>query len=195
MRAHFAHQIRTARAAHPERSYPEILASALDYRRWRVFSFTLISGDGNEDRLTVARHSALSGGEQSVSLHLPLFAAAHVMLDSADPARTATAGTGRGVRRRRRQRPQRTARPERAVRPRPVHDRVTTCGSRTPACRGVRTTTWRTRRPSRAVSATLLVWSDGELLAEHDGTDLAQALGSPLRRRVPTPAEGALEFA
>ena len=50
-----------------------------------MFSFTLISGEGKEDRLTVARHSALSGGEQSVSLHLPLFAAAHVMLDSADP--------------------------------------------------------------------------------------------------------------
>lgn len=47
----------------------------------------------------------------------------------------------------------------------------------------------------QSVSATLLVWSDGELLAEHDGTDLAQALGSPLRRRVPTPAEGAFEFA
>lgn len=85
LRAHFATQIRTARAAHPERSYPEILSSALDYRQWRVFSFTLISGEGKEDRLTVARHSALSGGEQSVSLHLPLFAAAHVMLDSADP--------------------------------------------------------------------------------------------------------------
>ncbi len=85
IRAHFAAQVRIARAAHPERSYPEILASALDYRRWRVFSFTLIGGDGSEDRLTVARHSALSGGEQSVSLHLPLFAAAHVMLSSADP--------------------------------------------------------------------------------------------------------------
>ena len=35
LRAHFATQIRTARAAHPERSYPEILSSALDYRQWR----------------------------------------------------------------------------------------------------------------------------------------------------------------
>ena len=50
-----------------------------------MFSFSLIGADGSDDKLTPARHSALSGGEQSVSLHLPLFAAAHVMLDSADP--------------------------------------------------------------------------------------------------------------
>src|SRR5699024_6794345 len=41
---------------------------------------------GSAERLTQARHSTLSGGEQSVSLHLPLFAAAHVMLSSANPA-------------------------------------------------------------------------------------------------------------
>ncbi|NLU84921.1 TIGR02680 family protein [Rhodococcus sp. HNM0569] len=85
MRAYFASRIRTERAAHPERSYPEILSSALDYRTWRTFTFAIVDSNGEEERLTVARHSALSGGEQSVSLHLPLFAAAHVMLDSADP--------------------------------------------------------------------------------------------------------------
>ncbi|MGL4307010.1 MAG: TIGR02680 family protein, partial [Mycobacteriaceae bacterium] len=37
LRSHFAAQIRLARAAHPERSYPEILSTTLDYRRWRVF--------------------------------------------------------------------------------------------------------------------------------------------------------------
>ncbi|MDI9939494.1 MULTISPECIES: TIGR02680 family protein [Rhodococcus] len=194
MRAHFAHQIRTARAAHPERSYPEILASALDYRRWRVFSFTLISGNGNEDRLTVARHSALSGGEQSVSLHLPLFAAAHVMLDSADPhaprllaldeAFAGVDDNGRAE-----------------LLGLSVQfdldlfmtgfDLWITYGG-VPGCAHYDLAH---STAEQSVSATLLVWSDGELLAEHDGTDLAQALGSPLRRRVPTPAEGAFEFA
>ena len=85
MRAHFASQIKNLRAARPDRPYAEILADALDYRRWRTFALTLVSPDGQEDRLTQARHSTLSGGEQSVSLHLPLFAAAHVMLSSAAP--------------------------------------------------------------------------------------------------------------
>ena len=85
MRAHFATQIKDLRAARPERPYAEILAEALDYRQWRAFVLTLVGPDGKEDRLTTARHSTLSGGEQSVSLHLPLFAAAHVMLSSAAP--------------------------------------------------------------------------------------------------------------
>ncbi|MET3807693.1 uncharacterized protein (TIGR02680 family) [Nakamurella sp. UYEF19] len=85
MRAHFASQIKNLRAARPDRPYAEILADALDYRRWRTFALTLVAPDGKEDRLTQARHSTLSGGEQSVSLHLPLFAAAHVMLSSAAP--------------------------------------------------------------------------------------------------------------
>jgi len=58
----------------------------LDYRRWRTFAFQLHPAGGGEERLTRARHGQLSGGEQSVSLHLPLFAAAHAMFDSADPA-------------------------------------------------------------------------------------------------------------
>ena len=85
MRAHFARQIKDLRAARPDRPYAEILADALDYRQWRTFVLTLVSPGGQEDRLTQARHSTLSGGEQSVSLHLPLFAAAHVMLSSAAP--------------------------------------------------------------------------------------------------------------
>lgn len=85
MRAHFASQIKNLRASRPDRPYAEILADALDYRRWRTFALTLVAPDGKEDRLTQARHSTLSGGEQSVSLHLPLFAAAHVMLSSAAP--------------------------------------------------------------------------------------------------------------
>lgn len=193
MRAHFANQIRTARAVHPERSYPEILSAALDYRRWRVFSFTLVDADGSEDRLTVARHSALSGGEQSVSLHLPLFAAAHVMLDSADPhaprllaldeAFAGVDDNGRaellGL----------SVQFDLDLFMTGYDLWITYAG--VPGCAHYDLAH---SSAEQAVSAALLVWADGELLAEHDGSDLATALGSPLRRRVPTPAEGALEF-
>lgn len=85
MRALFASQIKTARARHRELPYRELLAQVLDYRRWRQFTFLLVRPEGTEEVLTRARHSRLSGGEQSVSLHLPLFAAAHAMLNSATP--------------------------------------------------------------------------------------------------------------
>jgi hypothetical protein len=85
IRAHFAAAIKTARAGAPERVYRELLGEVLDYRRWRAFSFYLHPPSGGPERLTKARHGQLSGGEQSVSLHLPLFAAAHAMLNSADP--------------------------------------------------------------------------------------------------------------
>ena len=85
MRSHFAAQIKTARARHRELPYRELLAQVLDYRRWRQFVFQLVGPEGGEETLTRARHSRLSGGEQSVSLHLPLFAAAHAMLNSAHP--------------------------------------------------------------------------------------------------------------
>ncbi|PND52361.1 SbcC/MukB-like Walker B domain-containing protein, partial [Rhodococcus sp. ENV425] len=193
LRAHFAARIRAERAAHPERSYPEILATTLDYRRWRVFAFGLIGADGAEERLTVARHSALSGGEQSVSLHLPLFAAAHVMLDSADP-----------------QAPRLLALDEAFA---GVDDNgraellglsvqfdldlfmtgydlwITYAG--VPACAHYDLAH---SVAEHTVGATLLVWSEGGLLAEHDGSDLAAALGSPGTRRVPVAVEGALEF-
>ena len=194
IRAHFASEIRAARAAHPERSYPEILSTTLDYRRWRVFSFTLISGDGTEERLTVARHSALSGGEQSVSLHLPLFAAAHVMLDSADP-----------------QAPRLLALDE-AFAGVDDNGRSELLGlsvqfdldlfmtgydlwityADVPGCAHYDLAH---SAAENTVSATLLVWEDGELLAEHDGSDLAAALGSPGQRRVPRAVEGGLDFA
>ncbi|BCK55388.1 TIGR02680 family protein [Nocardia wallacei] len=193
IRAHFAAEIRAARAAHPERSYPEILATTLDYRTWRVFSFTLVTADGTEDRLTVARHSALSGGEQSVSLHLPLFAAAHVMLDSADPqaprllaldeafagvddnGRSELLGlsvdfdldlfmTGYDLW--------------------ITYDHVPACAHYDLAHSAAENT----------VSATLLVWDSKDLLAEHDGSDLTAALGSPNRRRTPHTVEGGITF-
>jgi len=85
MRGHFAAQIKTARARYRELPYRELLAGVLDYRRWRQFVFQMVSAEGAEEKLTRTRHSQLSGGEQSVSLHLPLFAAAHAMLNSAHP--------------------------------------------------------------------------------------------------------------
>ncbi|MDJ0394964.1 TIGR02680 family protein [Rhodococcus sp. G-MC3] len=194
MRAHFASEIRIARAAHPERSYPEILATTLDYRRWRVFAFTLIRGDGTEDRLTVARHSALSGGEQSVSLHLPLFAAAHVMLSSADPHSPrllaldeAFAGVDDN------------GRSELLGLSVQFDLDLFMTGydlwitySDVPGCAHYDLAH---STAENSVSAALLVWENGELFAEHDGTDLAAALGSPLTRRMPSRAEGGLDFA
>lgn len=85
MRRQFAAQIKDARAREQQTPYRELLAKVLDYRRWRQFGFQLVRPESAEETLTRARHSRLSGGEQSVSLHLPLFAAAHAMLNSAAP--------------------------------------------------------------------------------------------------------------
>ena len=194
VRAHFAARIRAERAAHPERSYPEILASTLDYRRWRVFAFGLVAADGTEERLTPARHSALSGGEQSVSLHLPLFAAAHVMLDSADPhaprllaldeAFAGVDDTGRsellGL----------SVQFDLDLFMTGFDLWITYAG--VPGCAHYDLAH---SVVEHTVAATLLVWTSGGLLAEHDGTDLATALGSPGRRRVPEPVDGTFEFA
>ncbi|AYF77522.1 endonuclease [Nocardia yunnanensis] len=191
IRAYFAAEIRTARAAHPERSFPEILAATLDYRTWRIFSFTIVTADGTEDRLTVARHSALSGGEQSVSLHLPLFAAAHVMLDSADP-----------------QAPRLLALDE-AFAGVDDNGRSELLGLSVqfdldlfmtgydlwityPHVPGCAHYDLAHSAAENTVSATLLVWDAADLLAEHDGTDLTAALGSPNRRRLPHGLEGAI---
>ncbi|GAB2536327.1 SbcC/MukB-like Walker B domain-containing protein [Nocardia heshunensis] len=191
IRAYFAAEIRTARAAHPERSFPEILAATLDYRTWRTFAFTILNADGTEDRLTVARHSALSGGEQSVSLHLPLFAAAHVMLDSADP-----------------QAPRLLALDE-AFAGVDDNGRSELLGLSVqfdldlfmtgydlwityPHVPGCAHYDLAHSAAENTVSATLLVWDAADLLAEHDGTDLTTALGSPNRRRLPHGLEGAI---
>jgi uncharacterized protein (TIGR02680 family) len=86
LRGHFARRIKAARAMAPEQSYRELLAQVLDYRQWRVFAFTLHRPGAGAENLTRARHSQLSGGEQSVSLHLPLFAAANALFSSASPS-------------------------------------------------------------------------------------------------------------
>ncbi len=85
LRRHFANRITAARAMTPEQPYRELLAEVLDYRRWRIFAFTLHRPGHSTENLTRSRHSQLSGGEQSVSLHLPLFAAANALFSSASP--------------------------------------------------------------------------------------------------------------
>jgi hypothetical protein len=83
LRRHFATRIKSARAMAPELPYRDLLSHVLDYRTWRTFKFTLYRPGGAAEALTRARHSQLSGGEQSVSLHLPLFAAANALFASA----------------------------------------------------------------------------------------------------------------
>ena len=53
----------------------DTLAIAFDYRRWFAFGLHERS-DAGRVRLTKRRHAVGSGGEQSVLIHLPLFAAA-----------------------------------------------------------------------------------------------------------------------
>ncbi|GAA0414315.1 TIGR02680 family protein [Acrocarpospora corrugata] len=188
IRGHFATQIKNARARERELPYRELLTKVLDYRRWRQFAFQLVrpgaaAGTTHEERLTRAKHSRLSGGEQSVSLHLPLFAAAHAMLNSARPdaprllaldeAFAGVDDTGRSE----------------------------LMGLATQFDLDLFMTgydLWATHAgvPAAAhydlahspvehtVSALLLVWDGAELLADDTG-DLTAALGSPGVRRVP----------
>ncbi|GIH68919.1 TIGR02680 family protein [Sphaerimonospora thailandensis] len=184
MRAHFATQIKNARARHRDRPYRELLAEVLDYRRWRQFAFQLVRPGGPEERLTRARHSRLSGGEQSVSLHLPLFAAAHAMLNSARPdaprllaldeAFAGVDDTGRG-------------------------ELMSLAAQFDLDLFMTGYDLWATHAAVPAashydlahspvehtVSALLLVWDGGELLAD-DAGELAAALGSPGTRRIRT---------
>ncbi|WP_199041694.1 TIGR02680 family protein [Glycomyces salinus] len=84
IRKYFADRIKQERARRgPETTYRDLLAEILDYRKWRKFEFTLLRADGQRQRLTKRVHSQLSGGEQSVALHLPLFAAANAVFGSA----------------------------------------------------------------------------------------------------------------
>ncbi len=182
MRGHFAGRIKTLRAARPDRPYTEILAEALDYRRWRAFAFTLTSAAGSEARLTQARHSTLSGGEQSVSLHLPLFAAAHVMLSSARPESPRLVAMDEAF-----------AGIDDAGRGELLglttdfdidlfmtgHDLWATYAC-VPACAHYDLSH---SAIENTVSALLLVWNGAGVVADGPSADLAAALGSPGRRR------------
>ncbi|WP_028193383.1 TIGR02680 family protein [Salinispora pacifica] len=90
LRGHFRTEIHAARArdrAQRDRrkSYQQLLTEVLDYRAWRTFRLKLIRPGGAEEELTKSRHSVLSGGEKSASIHLPLFAAANAQYASALP--------------------------------------------------------------------------------------------------------------
>ncbi|MET7729418.1 TIGR02680 family protein [Streptomyces mirabilis] len=193
VRVHFAAQIKTARARHRDQPYRELLAEVLDYRHWRQFAFQLVrpgESGKTEERLTRARHSRLSGGEQSVSLHLPLFAAAHAMLNSADPhaprllaldeAFAGVDDTGRG------ELMSLAAQFDLDLFMTgydlwAAHASVSAAAHYDLAHTAV----------DHTVSALLLVWDGDRLLADDTG-DLTAALGSPGTRRVPTPEEAAV---
>ncbi|MFD3790891.1 TIGR02680 family protein [Streptomyces cyaneofuscatus] len=193
VRTHFAAQIKTARAHHRDQPYRELLAEVLDYRRWRQFAFQLVrpgESGRTEERLTRARHSRLSGGEQSVSLHLPLFAAAHAMLNSAAPhaprllaldeAFAGVDDTGRG------ELMSLAAQFDLDLFMTgydlwAAHASVSAAAHYDLAHTAV----------DHTVSALLLVWDGDRLLADDTG-DLTAALGSPGTRRVPTPEEAAV---
>ena len=190
VRTHFAAQIKNTRARLRDQPYRELLAEVLDYRRWRQFAFQLVRPGGTEENLTRARHSRLSGGEQSVSLHLPLFAAAHAMLNSAAPhaprllaldeAFAGVDDTGRGE-----------------LMSLAVqfdldlfmtgYDLWATHASVPAAAHYDLAHT----AVDHTVSALLLVW-DGDRLLADDTADLSVALGSPGTRRVPVPVEAAV---
>ena len=185
MRAHFADRIKTERARYRDLPYRELLASVLDYRRWRQFAFHLVSPEGGEETLTRGRHSRLSGGEQSVSLHLPLFAAAHAMLNSARPdaprllaldeAFAGVDDTGRGEL-------MSLAAQFDLDLFMTGYDLWATSG----AVRAAAHYDLAHSPVQHTVSALLLVWDGAELIADETGS-LSARLGSPGTRRAPGP--------
>jgi hypothetical protein len=88
--AFFRARIGAARREHAAAGRPlsmaETLMGAFDYRRW--FAFGLHEhGEAGRVRLTKRRHAVGSGGEQSVLIHLPLFAAAAALYDGTQAPR------------------------------------------------------------------------------------------------------------
>jgi len=83
LRSLLREMIREYRGSHPRATYREALSSVLDYRSWHVFELLLLQPGQPEMRLTRAKHSAMSGGEKSAAIHLPLFAAANALYSSA----------------------------------------------------------------------------------------------------------------
>jgi uncharacterized protein (TIGR02680 family) len=183
LRRHFADRIRTARAQSPEQPYRELLGQVLDYRQWRVFAFTLHRPGRTAEPLTRARHSQLSGGEQSVSLHLPLFAAANALFASARPDAPRLLGLDEafaGV--------DETGRGELMSLARQFDLDLFMTGydlwATGAAVRAVAHYDLSHSAVDHTVSTVLLVWDGEANVADVDGT-LAQALGSPQSRRAP----------
>ncbi|HEY8200790.1 MAG TPA: SbcC/MukB-like Walker B domain-containing protein, partial [Actinomycetota bacterium] len=86
LRRFFATAIAELRAENGAMGYLEVLREVLDYRSWHSFVPSIVSAGGGTQRLTRTLFKSLSGGEQAVVLHLPLFAAAAAHYDAADPA-------------------------------------------------------------------------------------------------------------
>ncbi|WP_328419202.1 TIGR02680 family protein [Micromonospora sp. NBC_00389] len=188
LRRHFAHRIKAARSVAPEKPYRELLADVLDYRQWRVFAFTLHRPGGTTEPLTRARHSQLSGGEQSVSLHLPLFAAANALFGSARPDAPRLLGLDEafaGV--------DDTGRGELMSLAKQFDLDLFMTGydlwATHPAVTGAAHYDLSHSAVDHTVSTVLLVWDGGMNTADFDGT-LARALGSPETRRAPALANG-----
>jgi uncharacterized protein (TIGR02680 family) len=183
LRRHFAARIKQARAQAPEKPYRDLLAEVLDYRQWRVFAFTLHRPGGTAEALTRARHSQLSGGEQSVSLHLPLFAAANALFGSARPDAPRLLGLDEafaGV--------DDNGRGELMSLAKQFDLDLFMTGydlwATHPAVTGAAHYDLSHSTVEHAVSTVLLVWDGAMNVADFDGT-LARALGSPETRRVP----------
>jgi uncharacterized protein YPO0396 len=81
----FQTRITLARAelsdASGERSAADYLSQAFDYRRWWRFELQLHEPNGETRLLTKAAQERGSGGEQSVLMHMPLFATAASLYD------------------------------------------------------------------------------------------------------------------
>lgn len=85
LRRFFADAIARARADNPGQGYAEVLAQVLDYRSWHTFALYVLSARDGRRRLTKTVFRSLSGGEQAIALHLPLFAAAAAHYNRARP--------------------------------------------------------------------------------------------------------------
>jgi uncharacterized protein (TIGR02680 family) len=83
LRKFFSTAIAQRRAEDASPRYAEILTQVLDYRSWHAFVPRVRSAGGGVQRLTRTLFRNLSGGEQAVVLHLPLFAAAAAHYDAA----------------------------------------------------------------------------------------------------------------
>lgn len=83
LRRFFSTAIAQRRAEDAASGYAEILRQVLDYRMWHAFVPHVRSAGGGIQRLTRTLFRTLSGGEQAVVLHLPLFAAAAAHYDIA----------------------------------------------------------------------------------------------------------------
>ncbi|MEU8004165.1 TIGR02680 family protein [Catellatospora sp. NPDC049111] len=186
LRRHFATRIKSARAMSPDLPYRDLLAQVLDYRQWRTFKFTLHRPGGVVENLTKARHSQLSGGEQSVSLHLPLFAAANALFASALPSAPRMLGLDEafaGVDDNGRRELMALAAEFDLDLFMTGYDLWATHSQ----VRGAAHYDLSHSAGESTVATVLLVWNGTHIEADFDGT-LARAFGSPETRRVPQPS-------